>query len=122
MDCELIQPELPAFHFGEAGEVERAAVEGHLGSCPRCLRGYFAIKAALEQGGGKPSTAARERLRQSVARAVQRSPSKAPRRTWERPVAFMLACSGVVLATLATGALASRPGSPPHGWTASRLP
>ena len=114
MDCELIQPDLAAYHFGEIDASGRSAIEAHLGACPRCLRDYFALKRSLETFEARPSPEAKERLRRAVASATQHAPSSW--RWWERPLAVALACAAVLLSAAATGALANSPGGPPHGW------
>ena len=123
MDCELIRPDLAPYHLGEVDDAARTAVEVHLCACEPCLRQYLAIKRSLEIGGGRPSAAARERLRRAVTTEMAAgSPSGKPWRRWERPLAVVLAGAAVVLSTLATSALASGPAGPPHGWSSAGEP
>jgi hypothetical protein len=80
VECELIEGELVPFHFGNlAGDV-RAAVEGHLCGCARCLQAYLEVKRAIETGAGlqrRPSAGLRSRLRAQVAMEV--APPRASR-------------------------------------------
>ena len=114
MTCESIEPELVAYHFGLLEGDARDAVESHLATCPSCVRAFVALKRAIEVGEAdpaRPSRAARDRLRRAVAREVN---PVAPRRTWERPVAFAIAASVVLAATATTRAITSGPGAPPY--------
>jgi hypothetical protein len=141
MTCDNVEPELVAYHFGLLEGDARDAVEGHLVGCAACLRAFVTIKRAIETGASEPSAgepgdsdlatatapsaAARSRLRRAVARELNVPASddadasasagpRASRRWWERPVAFAVAASFVLLANQATRALMSRPGAPPY--------
>jgi anti-sigma factor RsiW len=117
--CEAVEAELVAYHFGLLDGPARDDVEKHLESCAECVRAFVGVKRAIEAPTGvAPSRAARERLRRAVAREV--APA-APRRWWERPLAFAVAASVVLAAGAATRAITSGPGAPPHGLTASDL-
>jgi anti-sigma factor RsiW len=74
VDCKLIGDDLLAFHLGSLEEPRRAAVEAHLCGCADCLRAFLALKRAVEIGGDgpRPSSAARARLREAVAREFPR--------------------------------------------------
>ena len=109
--CDGLRPELIPYCFGEvAGEV-RGRLEAHLPGCPACVGELLALKRALETGDpdARPSEVARARLRAAVAVAV----GAAPRRRWERPLAFAVAASAVLAAMLATRSITAGPGEPP---------
>ncbi len=114
MNCESIEPELVSYHFGLLEGDAREAVEKHLTVCPACVRAFVGLKRAIEVGeaeAARPSNAARARLRRAVAREVNPT---APRKWWERPVAFAVAASVVLAAGATTRAITSGPGAPPY--------
>jgi anti-sigma factor RsiW len=113
MSCNEIRPGLIAYHFNVAAPEERAAIEAHLPACRACIAELIALKRAIELGedGPRPSTAARDRLRQAVAGAL-RGPEPR-RRWWDRPVAFAFAGSAVLAAMFAMHVLTSGPGEAP---------
>jgi hypothetical protein len=84
VDCTLIESDLVPFHFGADTDTPRDALEVHLAGCARCLGSYLALKRAAERGpgpkddDGRPSEAARARLRDAVASEL-RSLRPAPR-------------------------------------------
>jgi hypothetical protein len=99
MDCEVIGPELPAYHFGVIDAGARAAVEGHLIGCRACLAAYIALKRAIETAPGeRPSEAARARLRRDAGAALERL--AAPRR-WRAGRVVLAAAGAAALALLA---------------------
>jgi len=116
MSCQQIEPELVGYHFGVVDDAARQQIENHLLECSGCLRSFLALKRDLEtaESGPRPSAALRARLRQDVAVELGLAPQ--PWRWWERPLAFGFAGAVVIVAILATGALATRPGALPHGW------
>jgi hypothetical protein len=117
MNCETMQGELVGFHFGAITDADRRGIEAHLASCPACLGAYFALKRDVETAElePRPSSLARERLRNAVARELRVSAGPVVHRWWERPLAFSSAAAAVVLALFTTHLLATVPGAPPHG-------
>jgi len=105
MDCKLIRLDLVPFHFGEIEDGARRAVEDHLAACPECLRAYFALKRSAETIELKPSPAAASRLRDAVAREVERSSGPVPWSWWERPLAVAVACSALFVAAAVAGVI-----------------
>jgi anti-sigma factor RsiW len=116
MSCDEIGPLLPGFHFAALDAAERASVEEHLAGCPACVGEYLAVKRAIElaEDVPPPAPAVRARLRRAVAVELGLATELAPRRPWERAVAFAFAGGAVVAATLAMRVLTSGPGAPPH--------
>lgn len=102
MDCPLIRGELVAYHFGSVDEATRDAVEAHLLGCPGCLRAFLALKREIETAGAspRPSPAARERLRQAVARDLASRASAARPLWWRRPLAFGFVTAAAAAAML----------------------
>jgi hypothetical protein len=112
MDCEVIGPDLPAYHFGVIDEVGRAAVEGHLLGCRGCLAAFLDLKRAIETApADRPSEAARARLRREAGAALERLAG--PRRRWWRVGPVVLAAAGA--AALALLALRAREPAPAAG-------
>jgi hypothetical protein len=116
MDCEVIEPELVAYHFGVLEGPARTAVEGHLLACHACLAAFFALKRALDgaaDAGPRPSEEARARLRQAAAVELDRlaaADRRAPSRRWWRPARLALAAAGAAaLVVLALHPWAERP-------------
>jgi len=115
MTCENVGPELLAFHLGAIDAATREEVEGHLVSCPECLRSYLAIKRSVEHedGAPEPTAAARERLRRAVLEEL--TAARSPRwRWWERPLAFGLAATAALVALSAVRAVSSGSGAAPR--------
>ena len=104
MHCEVIQPELVSFYFGDVEEKARALVETHLRECRSCLDAYLSLKRSIEAADLKPSDEARIRLRDAVAREVSAA-EPAPWLWWERPLAVAFAAVTVTLATLTVSGL-----------------
>ena len=48
MHCEVIQPELVSFYFGDVEEEARARVDTHLLECRSCLDAYLSLKRSIE--------------------------------------------------------------------------
>ena len=96
MTCDETKHELPGFHFSELSAGVRCEVEAHLVTCLSCVSDLVALKRAVElaQEGPRPSDLARRALRDAVTAQL------IPWRWWERPVAFFVAASSVVLAVL----------------------
>jgi hypothetical protein len=96
MTCDETKHELPGFHFGELSGVARSGVEAHLVTCLGCVSDLVALKRAIElaEEGPRPSDQARSALRAAVSAQL------VPWRWWERPVAFFVAASSVVLAVV----------------------
>jgi len=113
MTCDELRPELIPYHFGEVPAETRALLEAHLPGCPACVTELLSLKRAIETAdeAARPSDVARARLRAAVAVAV----GAAPRRRWERPLAFAIAASAVFAAVLAMRTITSGPGAPPLG-------
>jgi anti-sigma factor RsiW len=103
MLCELIEPEIVSFYFGEVEETARARVETHLRECRSCLDAYLSLKREIEAADLKPSDEARVRLRDAVAREL--SAAEEPWLWWERPLAVAFATAAVVLASVAVNQL-----------------
>jgi anti-sigma factor RsiW len=131
--CTDVEPELVAYHFGLLEDDARTVVEEHLVSCGACLRAFIELKRAVETGaadGPLPSNAARARLRRAVATELgvateagahdKSAMAAAKRRWWERPVAFAVAASLVLVAGRTTHALTSGPASPPYAMSEGR--
>ncbi len=104
MHCEVIQPELVSFYFGEVEEQARARVETHLRECRSCLDAYLSLKRSIEAADLKPSDEARVRLRDAVARELSAA-EPAAWLWWERPLAVAFAAATVALATITVGGL-----------------
>ena len=113
MTCDEIRPELIPYHFGEVSAETRRRLEEHLPGCPGCVTELLSFKRAIETAdeGPAPSELARARLRAAVAREV----GAAPRRRWERPLAFAFAASAVLAAMAAMRTMTDGPGAPPLG-------
>ncbi|HEY1332836.1 MAG TPA: hypothetical protein VGF31_01190 [Myxococcaceae bacterium] len=115
MTCESVGPGLLAFHLGAVEGPQREEIEGHLVSCPECLRSYLALKRGLEEesDGPGPSPEATARLRQAVLGELAAAAS--PRwRWWERPLAFGLAATAALIALSAVRTVSSGPGAAPR--------
>lgn len=99
MTCDELKSQLPGFHFGELNLQVRAEVERHLLECPSCVRELISLKRVVElsEGGPRPSPEARRSLRAAVAAELELH-----WQWWERPVAFFVAASSVVLAVFLT--------------------
>jgi anti-sigma factor RsiW len=70
MSCDVVTEELLAYHLGAVEPALRDTVDAHLLDCRSCLRSYLDIKRQVEDAAlpeGRPSPAARERLRSEVA-------------------------------------------------------
>ena len=104
MLCELNQPELASFYFGDVEETARARVETHLRGCRSCLDAYLSLKRSIEAADLKPSDDARTRLRAAVARELSAS-EPAAWLWWERPLAIAFATATVALVTLTVSQL-----------------
>ena len=108
MDCQLIQVELAAYHFGGVADATRDAVEAHLCECQGCLKSYLALKREIEtaQAGPRPSEATRQRLRRAVAREVASQAELAAQpRWWRGPLVFGFAAAATAAAMLAVVSL-----------------
>jgi anti-sigma factor RsiW len=116
MSCAAIEPVLVAYHFGIVSDEERDRLEEHLGACPSCLHGFFALKRDLETAASepRPSPAARARLRRAVAVELGLAPAGRAWSWWERPFAFGFAAAAVVAAVVALRVLATGPGTRPY--------
>src|SRR4029077_2411405 len=97
MLCELIQPELVSFYFGEVEDTARTRVETHLRECRSCLDAYLSLKRSIEAADLKPSEEARVGLRDAVARELA---AEEPWLWWERPLAVAFATAAVALAAI----------------------
>jgi len=104
MHCEVIQPELVSFYFGDVEEEARARVEAHLRECRSCLDAYLSLKRSIEAADLKPSDEARIRLRDAVARELSAA-EPAAWLWWERPLAVAFAAAAVALATITVSEL-----------------
>jgi predicted anti-sigma-YlaC factor YlaD len=104
MHCEVTQPELVSFYFGDVEEQARARVETHLRGCRSCLDAYLSLKRSIEAADLEPSDEARVRLRDAVARELSAA-EPAAWLWWERPLAVAFATAAVALATLTVGRL-----------------
>ena len=115
MTCESVGPELLAFHLGAIDPASREEVEGHLLTCPDCVRRYLALKRGLEgdDEAPAPSPAARERLRRAVLEELAAARSSRWR-WWERPLAFGLAATAALIALSAVRTVSSGPGAAPR--------
>jgi anti-sigma factor RsiW len=104
MSCDTVKPELVAYHFGTIGPEAREAVEEHLPGCASCLREFITLKRAMEtsEDEPRPSQAARERLRLSVARELRARAPASSWRWWERPLALGGALAVLTSAFLVT--------------------
>ena len=104
MHCEVIQPELVSFYFGDVEDKARARVETHLRTCRSCLDAYLSMKRSIEAADLKPSEEARVRLRNAVARELSAA-EPAAWLWWERPLAVAFATAAVALATITVSQL-----------------
>ena len=104
MHCEVTQPELVSFYFGDVEADARARVETHLRGCRSCLDAYLSLKRSIEAADLKPSDEARVRLRDAVARELSAA-GPAPWLWWERPLAVAFSTLVVALATITVGQL-----------------
>ena len=104
MHCDLIQPELVSFYFGDVEEKARARVETHLRECRSCLDAYLLLNRSIEAADLKPSEEARVRLRDAVARELSAA-EPATWLWWERPLAIAFAAAAVALATITVSEL-----------------
>ena len=122
MDCDVIERDLVAYHFGVIEGEARRAVEEHLVGCPGCLRDFLTLKREIETEDARPSRAAKERLRSAVAQEVGAKRSRVAWSWWERPLAFGLAGVTLVGAIFAVHLLASSPGAAPRGQPTHEVP
>jgi anti-sigma factor RsiW len=122
MDCDVIQPDLVAYHFGVIEQGARRAVEEHLVGCPICLGDFLTLKREIETADARPSVAAKDRLRRAVAREIGATPSHPGWSWWERPLALGLAGVTLVCAMFAVHVLASSPGSAPRSQAPHQIP
>lgn len=115
MTCELVRPDLVAFHFGDVSAETRALVEGHLEGCRACVHEYLALKRSIEtaEEGPRPSPGARARLRAAVD--AELAPADRSWKWWERPLAFGIAAAVIVVCVSLVGAIARSGGAAPHG-------
>ena len=95
MTCDESKDQLAAFHFGELELHKRTQLEEHVTTCLHCVRELIELKRDVElcEGGPRPSGEARRDLREAVAAELGLRWN-----WWERPVAFFLAATSVVLA------------------------
>jgi anti-sigma factor RsiW len=114
VDCEVIQPELVAYHFGAIDDEARASVERHLSGCSGCVRDFLALKRAIETAPTteRPSTRAKAKLRSAVIDQLR--PKRAAWSSWQRSLAFGMAGATFWAAVFAVHLLASSPGSAPR--------
>ena len=104
MHCEVTQPELVSFYFGDVEETARTRVETHLRGCRACLDAYLSLKRSIEAADLKPSDEARLRLRDAVARELSAA-EPAAWLWWERPLAVAFAAAALALSSLTVGQL-----------------
>jgi hypothetical protein len=104
MRCELIEPELASFYFGDVEGEARTRVENHLRGCRSCLDAYLSMKRSIEAADLKPSDEARVRLRLAVARELFAA-KPAAWSWWERPLAVAFASVAVALAAITVNQL-----------------
>jgi anti-sigma factor RsiW len=116
MDCQLIQPELVAFHFGDLDDEARLRVETHLTACRACVAAFLQFKRAMETSDERPSAAAAKRLRDAVAQELDRAARSRRWSWWQRPLAATLAAAAVLLALSTLRAVASSPPGDPPSW------
>jgi len=121
MTCDLVQPELVAYHFNVLEDDARRGVEEHLVGCPACVRRLVALKRSIETSDDVPwpSKGSRRALRDAVASEL--GVADVPWSWWQRPLALALAASVVLAAGTTTRALMSVPGSAPYA-SAARGP
>jgi anti-sigma factor RsiW len=112
VDCQLIQKELVAYHFGTIAEEARAAVEEHLVGCSTCVRDFVALKREIETASQReaPSAMAKARLRRAVAAEIGARPARA---WWERPLAIACAAAALSIGLASVRVVARMPGEPP---------
>jgi anti-sigma factor RsiW len=113
MDCNLIQRDLVAYHFGVIEPDARRAVEEHLVGCSGCLLDFVELKREIETADARPSREAKERLKSAIAAEIG-ARGRFARSWWERPLAFGLAGFTLVGAMFAVHLLASSPGAAPR--------
>ena len=104
MHCELIQPELASFYFGDVEDTARARVETHVRGCRSCLDAYLSLKRSIEAADLEPSDEAHVRLRDAIARELSAA-EPAAWLWWERPLAVAFATAAVALATFTVSQL-----------------
>lgn len=104
MQCEMMQPELVSFYFGDVDDEARARVETHLRGCRSCLDAYLSLKRSIEAAELRPSAEARLRLRDAIAQELSAA-QPAPWLWWERPLAVAFATAAVALATITVSGL-----------------
>ncbi len=114
MSCVEVERELVGYHFNALDDEARSEVEAHLALCAACVREYLTLKRAVETGedAPAPSEAARQRLRRAVARELGLGATRWA--WWERPLAFAVAASIVLVAGATTRALDASAGAAPH--------
>ena len=118
MDCEVIQRDLAAYHFGGIEDDARRQVEEHLLACPRCLRDFLAIKREVETSPSLPSSRAKERLRKAVLLEIESHQPSVGWSWWERPLAVAFAGAAVFGAVLTVHTFSTAQGSAPREWVA----
>jgi predicted anti-sigma-YlaC factor YlaD len=102
---------LVAYHFGVVEGATRECLEEHLLECRACLGSFLALKRDIELSASSeavPSARARARLRETVAKAVERQAPRKASSWWETALSFGFAgaavtCAFVITAHIATG-------------------
>lgn len=118
MSCDRTTGDLVAYHFGVVPDGTRERLEEHLLECRGCLGSFLALKRDIERSATsdeRPSPRARARLREAVAKEVERhTPRKASSR-WETALSFAFAGAAVACAFVITAQIATTRGSRPRG-------
>lgn len=125
MSHDEVQAELLAYHFGLLEGEARLRVEDHLKSCASCVASFVDAKRAVEvgeQGHEAPSAHVRKRLRRAVAEELGVETVPIRRRFWERPVAFAVAASVLLVASRTTRLLTSGSPTAPHAVLSGQTP
>jgi predicted anti-sigma-YlaC factor YlaD len=109
---------LVAYHFGVVEDGTRERLEEHLLECRACLGSFLALKRDIELSAiseAVPSARARARLREAVAKDVERHAPRKASSWWETALSFGFAGAAVACAFLITAQIATSGGSRPRG-------
>jgi anti-sigma factor RsiW len=116
--CTGVADELLAYHLDLVEDDARQAIDEHLLGCQECLRAFLQLKHQARGASElRPGSAARQRLRDEVARTF-RPPALARVRAWlARPVplyqSLAVASAAVLLAVATPGVLRRAASQPP---------
>jgi anti-sigma factor RsiW len=116
MTCAAIRSELLSFHFGIIGETPREEVERHLMRCPDCVGEFLALKRDVELSTSTqehPNGEVKSKVRAAVAKELGLVATLPL--WWQRPLAFALAATAIVVAMVSVETVATSKATAPLG-------